>query len=39
MLWFFDGSGGESHLWMLSRSCFPEKNAEDFTVNTGEIRR
>ena len=22
MLWFVEGSGGESHLWTLSRSCF-----------------
>ena len=24
MLWFVDGSGGESHLWTLSRNWFSE---------------
>ena len=25
MLWFVEGSGGESHLWMLSRNWFPKR--------------
>ena len=28
MLWFVDGSGGESHLWRLSHNWFPERTHE-----------
>ena len=36
MLWFVEGSGGESHLWVLSRSWLPEERCK--AAQSAQIR-